>query len=48
MKLATQERIDRAEEDWAGDSADKEEAREAMKLCRGVQHELRTSLGLPV
>ena len=33
---------------YPGDSADKEEAREAMKLCRGVRAEVRGSLGLPV
>lgn len=33
---------------YPGDAADKEEAREAIKLCRGVREELRRSLGLPV
>ncbi len=33
---------------YPGDSADKEEAREAIKLCWGVREELRRSLGLPV
>ncbi len=33
---------------YPGDSADKIEAREAIKLCRGVRETLRLSLGLPI
>ncbi len=33
---------------YPGDSADKEEAREAVKLCRSVREIVRLSLGLPV
>lgn len=33
---------------YPGDSADKQEAREALALCRGVREELRRSLGLTI
>lgn len=33
---------------YPGDSADKEEARSAVKLCRSVRETVRLSLGLPV
>ena len=33
---------------YPGETADKEEARVAMKLCRAVRETLRLSLGLPI
>ena len=33
---------------YPGDSADKEEARQAVKLCRTVRESVRLSLGLPL
>ncbi len=33
---------------YPGDSADKEEARKAVKLCRSVRETVRLSLGLPL
>lgn len=33
---------------YPGDSADKEEARNAVKLCRSVHKTVRLSLGLPI
>lgn len=33
---------------YPGDSADKKEASEAIKLCRGVRETVRLNLGLPV